>query len=136
MCWYKSQGVVFLQDNSKQFCSCDNFNSLLWGSIHHCDHFNPLLIAFPYNAKSFAIAILVFLFFIFFPSRHFFWTDCQKLFSQRFIMSYQESVWPRSESFLGHTKKSFYKSFPQVVIHDATRRVWHMTRLIHGNQYS
>ena len=35
-------------------------------------------IAFAFNAKSFAIAILVF--FIFFPSRHFFWAECQKAF--------------------------------------------------------
>ena len=27
-----------------------------------------------------------------FPFRHFFWTDCQKLFSERFITSSQESV--------------------------------------------
>ena len=59
------------------------------------------LIAFAFNAKSFGIAFLVF---FFFPSRHFFQTDCQKLFRQRFMISYQESVGPRSDSFLGHSK--------------------------------
>ena len=55
-------------------------------------------IAFAFNAKSFAIAILVcfcffvVVFFTFFPSRHFFWTGCQKLFSQRFYFSYRENV--------------------------------------------
>ena len=45
----------------------------------------------------------------FFPSRHFFWTDYQKLFSQRFTISYWESLSPRSDSFFGLTKKSFCK---------------------------
>ena len=30
MCWYKSQSFVFFQDKF-QFCSFDDFNSLLWG---------------------------------------------------------------------------------------------------------
>ena len=37
------------------------------------------------------ILLLPFWFFSF-PFRHFFWADCQKLFSERFITSYQESV--------------------------------------------
>ena len=48
-------------------------------------------ISFVFNAKSFAIAILVF-FSFFFPSCPFFWTDSQKLFSQRSKVSYQDSV--------------------------------------------
>ena len=39
-----------------------------------------------------------------FPSLHFFWADCQNFYSQRFILSYQEIVWPRFDSFLGQTK--------------------------------
>ena len=34
---------------------------------------------------------------------------CLKLFSKRFIINYKGSVWPRSDSFLGHIKKSFRK---------------------------
>ena len=60
--------------------------------------------AFVFNAKSFAVAIL-----FFFLYRPFSLEDCQKIFSQRFKSSYQESVWPRSGSFLGHTKKYFLK---------------------------
>ena len=61
---------------------------------------------------------------LFFSAHHFFWTDCQKPFSQRFILSYQESVWPKSNLFIGHTKKSFRKNCSQVVIHD-TCDTWH-----------
>ena len=57
----------------------------------HVIHILPLIfecfIVFASNAKNFAIAILVF-----FPSLHFFWTDSQRLFSQRLKISYQESV--------------------------------------------
>ena len=80
----------------------------------------------------------IFSVFSFSPSRHFFWTDCQNLFSQRFIISYQESVWPRSDSFLGHTKKSLYKIVPQVVTHDACG-TWHglcTVTSIHSHQKS
>ena len=71
--------------------------------------------------------------FPFFPSRHFFWMDCQKLFSKRFMISYQESVWPRSDSFLGHTEKYFLKNCS---LSCPSWRVWHMTQLMHGNQHS
>ena len=60
------------------------------------------IVAFTFNAKSSAITFLVL--FLFFPFRHFFWKGCRYLFSKRFIMSYQKSVWPRSDSFLGHIK--------------------------------
>ena len=60
----------------------------------------------------------------FFPSSPFFWTSCQKLFSQRFNISYQESVWPRSDSFLGHTKIISVKIVPEVVTRDACG-TWH-----------
>ena len=89
-------------------------------------------IAFAFNTKSFAIAFLVF-FFVFFPSHHFFWTDCQKLFNKRFMISYQEGAWPRSVSFLGHTKKSFLKNCSSICY---LWRVWYMARLMHGNQHS
>ena len=71
--------------------------------------------------------------FVFFPSRHFFWSDCQKLFRERFKISYQEMVWARSDSFLGHTKECFRKNCSSSCY---SRHVWHMTRLIHGNQHS
>ena len=41
---------------------------------------------------AFAIAIVILVFFFFsFPSRHFFWTDCQKLFSQCFKFNYKKT---------------------------------------------
>ena len=48
-----------------------------------------------------------------------------------FIISYQESVWPRSDSLLGHTKTFFRKNCSWSCY---SWRVWHMTRLMHGNQ--
>ena len=60
---------------------------------------------------------LSFYFFLFFPSRQFFWTDYQKLFSQRFIKSYQESV--RSTSGLIPWTHYSVKVVSQVVVYDA-----------------
>ena len=71
--------------------------------------------------------------FSFFPSRHFFWKDCQKHLSEPFIISYQESVWPRSDSFLGHIKRLFNKN---CFLSCYSWRVWHMMRLMHSNQHS
>ena len=86
---------------------------------------------FAFNAKSFSIAILAF--FNFFLLVTFFWTDCQKLFSQRFNINYQESVWPRSESFLGHIKKYSQKNCSSNCY---SRPVWHVTHDMNGNQHS
>ena len=72
-------------------------------------------------------------FFSFFPSRHFFWMDCQKLFREGFNFSYQENVWPRFDSFLGHTQKYFRKNCS---LSCYSWRVWHMTQLMHGHQHS
>ena len=72
-------------------------------------------------------------FFSFFSSRHFLWTDWQKFFSECIIISYGESVWPRSDSFLGHTKKSFPKNCSSNCY---SRRVWHMTGYMQSNQHS
>ena len=94
------------------------------------DFFQQILLAFAFNAKSFATVIPVF---PFFPSRPFFSTNCRKLFRQRFKISYQESVRPRSHLFLGHTKKYFRKNCSRSC---DSRRVWHMTRLMHDNQHS
>ena len=69
-----------------------------------------LIIAFAFNAKSFAIAILAFLFFIFFLLITFSGRTAKTFFSQRFIINYQESVRPRSDSLLGYTKRSFYQN--------------------------
>ena len=68
----------------------------------------------------------------FFSFLSLFWTEFQKLFSERFKISYPESVSPRSDLFLGHMKNISVKIVPEVVI----RRAWHMTRLIHGNKHS
>ena len=57
----------------------------------------------------------------------------KKPFSQRFIISYQENVWPRSDSFLGHTKM-FSRKYCSTSCY--SRRVWHKTLFIHGNQDS
>ena len=62
-----------------------------------------------------------------------FWTDCLKVFSKHFIINYQGRVWPRSDSFLGHTKKSLRKKCSSSCY---SRRAWHMTWLKHGNQNS
>ena len=88
-------------------------------------------IAFAFNAQTFAIAILVFFFFFSFSSL--FWTECKKLFSQGFMIGYQESVWRRSDSFFGRTEKSFQKNCSW---HCYSRRVWHMIRLMHGSKHS
>ena len=72
-------------------------------------------------------------FFPFFHSLCFFCTDCQKLFSKRFIISYQESAWPKFDSFLGHTRNSFRKICSSSC---NSRRVWHMTQFMKGNQHS
>ena len=81
--------------------------------------------AFAFNAKSFAIGILTFC--SFFLSSKFFWTDCQKLFSQHFNFSCQENVWSRFELFLGYTKLYFRKNCSWSCY---SRGVWHITRLI------
>ena len=65
------------------------------------------ILAFPFKSKSFAIAIL--LFFSFVPSCHFFCKDYRKILNEPLMISYQESVLPRSYSFLEHTKKFFRK---------------------------
>ena len=91
-----------------------------------------LVLAFAFNAKSFAIAILVFIFLLFLLVTFSGWT-AKKLFSQRFMISYQKSVWPRSDSFLGQTKMPFRKYCSTSCY---WRRVWHMTHLMHGNQHS
>ena len=64
-----------------------------------------------------------------FPSRQFFWKDCQKLFSHRFNFSYQENVWPRSDSFIGRTKTYFDKYISWSWY---SRCVWHMILLKHA----
>ena len=97
--------------------------------IIYCKLHFRLFIAFAFKHKKLCNCLSRF--FSFSPSRHFFRTDCQKLFSQRFMISYQESVWPRSDSFLGHAKKSFRKNCSSTFY---SWRVWHITRLMHGNQ--
>ena len=56
-----------------------------------------------------------------------------KFFSERCKISYLGSVWRRSDSFLGHTKKYLRKSSSRNCY---SWRVWHMARLIHSKQHS
>ena len=72
-------------------------------------------------------------FFIFFLLVTLSGRTAEKLFSERFLISYQECVLPRSDSFPGHTKLSFYKYSSTSCY---SRRVWHMTQLMHRNQNS
>ena len=64
--------------------------------------------------------------------------DCLKLFSKCFMINYQESMWPRSDWFLGNTKKSFVKKVPEVSIcHGCgTWHVWYTVTCIHSIQKS
>ena len=76
-----------------------------------------------FNAKSFAIAILVF--FSFFPSRHFFWTDCQKLFRVIVLIFVIKKTCDQDLAHsLDTTMHIFIKIVPEVVIHDACG-TWH-----------
>ena len=77
------------------------------------------ITAFAFDAESFAIAILVFFFL------SFLWTDCQKIFRQRFMISYLENVWPRSDSFFGRTKRYFHKNCSSSC---SSRFLQHMTQ--------
>ena len=77
-------------------------------------------------------------FFFFFSFSTGFWTDCLKLFTKRFMTNYQETLWSRSDSFLGHTKTSFRKKWSEVVIRDASG-IWYglyMVTSIHNIQKS
>ena len=62
-----------------------------------------------------------------------FWINCQKIFGEHFKICYQGSVWPRSDSFLGHTKRCFHKNCS---LSCYSQHVWHMTQLISGKQFS
>ena len=52
------------------------------------------------------VSIFFFLSFFFFLRL---WLTAKNLFSECFMIRYQESMWPRSDSFLGHTKMPFRK---------------------------
>ena len=65
-----------------------------------------------------------FFFFSFFSFSTGFWTDCLKRFSKHFIINYQGTVGPRSDSFLDTLKGLSVKSVPQVVIRDSCA-TWH-----------
>ena len=58
-------------------------------------------------------------FFSFFPSRHFFWTDCQKHFSERFIICDQDLT-----HSIDTLKLRSVRIFPEVVIRDPCD-TWH-----------
>ena len=89
------------------------------------------VFVFGFNAKSFAIAILVF--FLFFLLITFSGRTAKILSSECFMISYIESVWPRSDSVLGHTKMPFRKYCSRSCY---SQCMWHMTQLLHGNQHS
>ena len=94
-----------------------------------CEQVCIAFIAFPCNARSFAIAIL----FFFFSFYSLFWMDCQKLSNKRFLIFYKENAWPRSDSILGHTKKSFRRICSWSFY---SRHVWHTIQLMHCYQHS
>ena len=71
--------------------------------------------------------------FIFFSFYSLFWMDCQKLSNKRFLIIYKENAWPRSDSILGHTKKSFRKICSWSFY---SRHVWHTIQLMHCYQHS
>ena len=63
--------------------------------------------------------------------------DCQKLFSERFKIIYQESVWPRFDSFIGHAKNYSIKTVPEIIC-DACGTGHNLRRVnsIHNSQQS
>ena len=66
-----------------------------------------------------ALQLPFFFFFFFFSLLTGFWTDCLKLFSKRFIINYQESVWPRSDSFTVQiSTQNAAQSFGQVFVYE------------------
>ena len=66
-----------------------------------------------------ALQLLFFFFFFFFFLLTGFWTDCLKLLSKRFIINYQESVWPRSDSFTVEiSTQNTAQSFGQVFVYE------------------
>ena len=72
-------------------------------------------------------------FFLFFFLVTFSGQTAKKVFSERFMTSYLEGVWPTSDSFLGHAKMPFRKyCYTSCYLW----RMWHMTHLMHGNQHS
>ena len=85
------------------------------------------VIAFAFNAESFAIAILVF-FLLFLLV-----TFSRRIVIQCFMIIHKESMWLRSDSFLDQAKMSSRKYCSKSCY---SRCVWHMTQLMHGNQHS
>ena len=79
--------------------------------------FLSAIIAFAFNAKTFAIAILVFFFFFSFSSL--FETDCKKLSNKRFIKVTKKACDQDLTYSLGTLKSLPIKIVPQVVIRDA-----------------
>ena len=72
------------------------------GLIVNCCFIVILLFTFVFNAKSLAIGILVF--FSFFPSRPFFWTDYQKIFSNVLSVDNQKACDQDRAYSIGHNK--------------------------------
>ena len=67
------------------------------------------------------------------PSKRCFLTDFHKFLKDCFIICYPVSVWTRPESFFEHTRKCFCKNHSWSCY---SRRVSHMTPIIHGSQHS
>ena len=130
MVW--SRSYFFLYQWEENLHVAADLNSLQLLGKHKFSFFiESFFIAFAFNIKYFTTAVHFVLFLFSFSSL--FWMDCQKFNNQRFTFSYQENVWPRFDSLLGHTKIYFLKN---CCLSCYSRYVWHMTRLTHINQHS
>ena len=105
--------IVF-EENWKRF--------LVLSKLKHFCHIAYLHVFFFLSLRLTQKALQLF---FFFPSRHFFWMYCQKLFSQRFIISHQESVWPRLTHSLDTPKSLSVKIVLQVVVFRDACGTWH-----------
>ena len=96
-------------------------------------HYSNVLMVQQFQLLRLHITLCNCLSFSFSPSWQDFGQTALSFLEKRFMINYQESMWPRSDWFLGHTKKSFHKRCSWSC---HLRCVWHMTWLIQCNQHS
>ena len=126
--FFEPKICVFVKEAPIFYCTvtCTIYQSIIC-TIFFCEKYTFCCIcALAHSALQLPLFFL-------FPFSTGLWTDCLKLFSKRFNINYQGSMWPRSDSFVGHTKKYFHKNCSWSCY---LQGVWHMTRLKHGNQHS
>ena len=93
--WMQEACNFIKKETLAQVFSC-KFWEISKNNFLHCFIFFHLA----FNAKSFSVGFLVFFLFLLLVT---FLGGLPKAFQSSFyIVSYQESVWPRSDSFLGH----------------------------------